>query len=92
VLFDRFHYPGSGFVLSKILSCNSSSFNLTTGYTWNTAVITPVQSTGIKIIDIGFMLLTSLIILPLSRTGLRISLSEGALLLAGYIIYIYYIL
>ncbi|MCJ7555038.1 MAG: calcium/sodium antiporter [Ignavibacteriaceae bacterium] len=57
-----------------------------------TAIIIPVSGSGITMVDLGVMIITAVIILPLSRTGFILNRWEGALLLAGYVIYIYYLL
>lgn len=57
-----------------------------------TALIFPVSSAGINIIDLSVMLFTAIILFPLSRTGFSITRLEGAFLLAGYVVYIYYLL
>lgn len=57
-----------------------------------TAVILPIASEGIKLIDLGMFLLTAVIMLPLARTGFVLKRWEGALLLAAYIIYVYLII
>ncbi len=55
-----------------------------------TALIAPISLGSIGWIDFGFMLGTSLILLPLMRTGFRIDRWEGALLLASYGAYLYF--
>lgn len=57
-----------------------------------TAIIIPVSSAGISYVDLGIMLITAVVLLPLSKTGFFISRTEGALLLFGYAIYIYYLI
>jgi len=57
-----------------------------------TALIIPVTAGDLNYIDLGVMLLTALILLPLSKTGFKISRLEGIFLLLGYIVYIYYLL
>jgi cation:H+ antiporter len=69
----------------------SNIFNIL-GILGITAIVIPLSSSGISYIDFGVMLITALILLPLSKTGFRISRLEGLFLLAGYIIYIYYLL
>lgn len=53
------------------------------------AIIVPISSAQISIIDLGAMLAAALILLPLSYTGFRISRLEGLLLLIGYFAYIF---
>jgi cation:H+ antiporter len=69
----------------------SNIFNIL-GILGITAIVMPLSSAGISYIDFGVMLFTSLILLPLSKTGFRISRIEGIALLTGYIIYIYYVI
>ena len=57
-----------------------------------TAIILPISTNGISIIDWIVMLFCAVILLPLSKTGFRISRIEGGLLFTGYIIYIYFLL
>ena len=69
----------------------SNIFNIL-GILGITALIITVNSDGINFIDYGVMFFASLILLPLSKTGFKISRLEGAFLVAGYIAYIYYLL
>ncbi|HSW54338.1 MAG TPA: calcium/sodium antiporter [Ignavibacteriaceae bacterium] len=69
----------------------SNIFNIL-GILGITALVIPLSIEGISYIDFGVMLLTALILLPLSKTGFRISRLEGGLLLSGYLVYIYYLL
>lgn len=57
-----------------------------------TALIIPVSGAGISYIDLGVMLFSAAILLPLSKTGFSISRLEGLLLLVGYIIYMYWLI
>ena len=57
-----------------------------------TAVIMPITARGIGYIDLGVMMLTAVIILPMSFRGYKINRVEGLILLFGYIIYIYLLL
>ncbi len=57
-----------------------------------TALIIPVSSAGISYVDLGIMLITAIVLLPLSKTGFSISRTEGAFLLFGYVVYIYYLI
>ena len=69
----------------------SNIFNIL-GILGITALIIPISSAGISYIDLGVMLVTAIILFPLSRSGFSISRMEGALLLAGYAGYIYYLI
>lgn len=69
----------------------SNIFNIL-GILGITALIIPVSSVGISYVDLGVMLFTAIILFPLSRSGFSISRFEGALLLAGYGGYIYYLI
>ncbi len=54
-----------------------------------TALIAPIPLGNIGWLDFGFMLGTSLLLLPLMRTGFRIDRWEGTLLLVSYGVYLY---
>lgn len=69
----------------------SNIFNIL-GILGITALVIPLNSEGITYIDYGLMLFTAIILLPLSKTGFKISRLEGVILVVGYIIYIYYLL
>jgi len=69
----------------------SNIFNIL-GILGITALIISVSSSGINYVDFGAMLFAALILLPLSKTGFKITRLEGALLVLGYIVYIYYLL
>ena len=53
------------------------------------ALITPIAVAGVGWLDFGFMLGTSLLLLPFMRSGFTISCWEGAVLLASYGVYLY---
>lgn len=57
-----------------------------------TAVLMPIPSRGISYVDLGFMLVTAVILLPISIGGLRINRVEALVLLIGYFFYIYFLL
>lgn len=57
-----------------------------------TAIIIPISSAGISYVDLGIMLIAAMVLFPLSRTGFSISRWEGAILLAGYGVYIYHLI
>lgn len=69
----------------------SNIFNIL-GILGITAIVMPLNTAGISYIDFGVMLFTAMLLLPLSKTGFRISRIEGIALLTGYIIYIYYLI
>ena len=69
----------------------SNIFNIL-GILGITALIITVNAEGINFIDYGVMFFASLILLPLSKTGFKISRLEGTFLVVGYIAYIYYLL
>ena len=54
----------------------SNVFNIL-GILGITALIIPISAVGISYVDLGLMLLTAIILLPLSRTGFSISRFEG---------------
>jgi cation:H+ antiporter len=51
----------------------------------------PIEAPGISSVDLGAMILMSLILIPMMRTGLVLSRWEGALLLGLYGIYLAYL-
>jgi cation:H+ antiporter len=69
----------------------SNIFNIL-GILGITALIIPISAVGISYVDLGVMLFTAIILFPLSRSEFSISRFEGALLLAGYGGYIYYLI
>jgi cation:H+ antiporter len=69
----------------------SNIFNIL-GILGITALIIPVNSGEITFVDWAAMLFCAIILLPLSKTGFKISRWEGALLFVGYVIYIYSLL
>lgn len=69
----------------------SNVFNIL-GILGITSLIKPITSYGISFLDLAIMLVTAVIVLPLSYTGFKINRWEGALLVAVYIIYIFYLL
>ncbi len=69
----------------------SNIFNIL-GILGITALIIPISSVGISYVDLGVMLVTAIILFPLSRTGFSISRFEGAFLLLGYAGYLYYLI
>lgn len=66
----------------------SNIFNLL-GIAGISALVAPIRPEGIRWQDLGVMLATSLILLPLLRTGFRLVRWEGALLLAAYLAYLW---
>jgi cation:H+ antiporter len=69
----------------------SNIFNIL-GILGITAIVIPLSSAGISYVDFGVMLFTAIILLPLSKTGFKITRLEGLSLVAGYIIYLYYLI
>ena len=69
----------------------SNIFNIL-GILGITALITSVNAGDLNYFDFGIMLFTAIILLPLSKTGFKISRLEGAFLVAGYTIYIFYLI
>ncbi|MGQ9799930.1 MAG: calcium/sodium antiporter [Ignavibacterium sp.] len=69
----------------------SNIFNIL-GILGITALITPISSLEISFVDLSVMLVTAIILLPLSKTGFSISRLEGSFLLAGYAGYIRYLI
>lgn len=52
------------------------------------AVVQPLPRGNIAWIDLGFMLILSVVLLPIMRTGFKVSRTEGAILLASYVGYV----
>lgn len=52
-----------------------------------TALVQPLDATGISRLDLGVMLVTAIALLPLARSGGRVTRLEGAALLAVYVAY-----
>lgn len=57
-----------------------------------TAMIIPVSAVEITMIDIIVMLVTAVIVLPMTWTKFVLNRWEGAFLLIGYFVYMYYLL
>jgi cation:H+ antiporter len=57
-----------------------------------TAVIMPITADGISYVDLGVMMITAIVLLPMSIGGLRINRVEALVLLTGYFVYIYFLL
>ena len=69
----------------------SNIFNIL-GILGITALITFINTDELNFVDFGVMLFAAIILLPLSKTGFKISRLEGAFLVVGYIIYIFYLM
>ncbi|MEX2582346.1 MAG: calcium/sodium antiporter [Gemmatimonadota bacterium] len=52
------------------------------------SLVRPLQGAQMSMLDLGMMLGTAAVLLPLARTGFRLSRPEGVLLIAGYFLYI----
>lgn len=57
-----------------------------------TPLISPIKTQGISYVDMILMLAVSLLLLPLMKSGLKISRKEGCVLLAIYVIYTGYLI
>lgn len=79
----------SDIIIGNIIGSNIFNILLILGIT---AIIIPISSSGITYIDLGVMLFTAIILIPLSKSGFLITRWEGALLLFGYVGYMYYLL
>jgi cation:H+ antiporter len=55
------------------------------------ATLRPVETAQLHPVDFGVMLVLSIILLPFLRTGFKLSRLEGAVLAAGYLVYIGYL-
>ena len=53
------------------------------------SIITPISTKEVNSIDILVLIITSIVLLPLSWSGLRITRLEGIVLVIGYFIYVY---
>lgn len=69
----------------------SNIFNIL-GILGITALIVPISSTGISNLDLIIMVLTAILLVPISKSGMRISRIEGLFLVAGYVVYTYYLI
>lgn len=69
----------------------SNIFNIL-GILGITALITPINADELNFVDFGMMILTAILLFPLSKTGFRISRLEGAFLVVGYLVYMFYLL
>ena len=69
----------------------SNIFNIL-GILGITALITFINTDELNFVDFGVMLFAAIILLPLSKSGFKISRLEGAFLVVGYIIYIFYLM
>jgi len=56
-----------------------------------TGSISPIQVRNISAVDLGAMIFVTLFLIPLVRTGFRITRIEGAALMTFYGIYLYYL-
>jgi cation:H+ antiporter len=55
------------------------------------AMVSPIQATGITALDFGFMILFSLLLLPMLYTGRTLHRVEGGVLLALYGVYLFFL-
>ncbi|MBL9153705.1 MAG: calcium/sodium antiporter [Verrucomicrobiales bacterium] len=53
------------------------------------SMLTPIQTAGVRPLDYGMMIGCSALLLPMLWTGLKVSRTEGAILLAGYGAYLF---
>ncbi len=53
------------------------------------ALIRPIETTGLRIVDIAALVASALILLPLMWRGFVLNRWEGAFLLAAYVAYLY---
>jgi cation:H+ antiporter len=52
------------------------------------ALAHPLDGAGVRGFDLGVMILFSIVVLPLARTGFRLERWEGGVLLAAYVAYV----
>lgn len=79
----------SDIILGNVIGSNIMNILAILGIT---ALIIPISSAGISNVDLGVMMITAIILLPLINMGAFISRTKGAILLIGYAGYIYYLL
>ena len=53
------------------------------------ALIQPISSQGLTLLDLGVMVGSAAVVLPVMRRGFQLSRWEGAFLVAGYLTYLY---
>jgi cation:H+ antiporter len=56
------------------------------------AIIRPIDAPGISLVDLSVMLVIAVALLPLCKSGGKISRTEGAVLLAGYVGYTWWLI
>lgn len=56
-----------------------------------TAIVSPISALDISVVDLAVMLVFAIALLPLARSGFVLTRMEGAMLLAGYVAYIAYL-
>ncbi|MBF0278803.1 MAG: calcium/sodium antiporter [SAR324 cluster bacterium] len=56
------------------------------------ALVHPLLSQDFSSVDFGVMIATAVVLLPLAWTGMKLERWEGALLLAGYLLYLFYLI
>lgn len=69
----------------------SNIFNLF-GILGLTAIVKPISTQGINLIDFGMMLLLTLFLFPLLKTGMKLTRLEGLFLISTYVGYVIYLL
>ena len=65
----------------------SNVFNIL-GVLGAAALAHPLDGDGVRGLDLGVMILFSIVVLPLARTGFRLERWEGGVLLAAYVAYV----
>jgi cation:H+ antiporter len=56
------------------------------------AMVRPIHAPGISLVDLAVMLVVAVILLPLCKSGGKVSRPEGALLLVGYAAYTWWLI
>jgi cation:H+ antiporter len=69
----------------------SNIFNLL-GILGTASLVRPLHETAMTAIDLGVMMALAVVLLPLARTGWRLSRVEGGLLVACYVGYVMYLI
>jgi cation:H+ antiporter len=73
-------------VIGNVVGSNVLNILFVLGFA---ALIRPIESQGIKASDLIVAVGTAVILLPLMWRGFQLTRWEGALLLTGYVVYLY---
>ncbi|MEO0054483.1 MAG: hypothetical protein RLZZ50_430, partial [Verrucomicrobiota bacterium] len=56
------------------------------------SLIRPMQAPAISVVDLAAMLIIAVVVLPMCKSGGKISRAEGAFLLTGYVAYTWWLI